>query len=450
MKGILLAGGTGTRLHPLTLTTNKHLLPVGKKQMILHPLEKLVEAGVTDILVVTSAEHLGDVVALLGSGGKYGASLTYRTQDQPDGIAGALRLASDFVGTEKCAVVLGDNIFDFDLACDVSLFEKKEGSHCHLFLKEVEHPERFGVAKFNSDGKISALVEKPAIPPSNWAVIGVYFYTADVFERLAQLHLSARNEFEITELNDGYIADGLADVTMLTDEMSWTDAGTFSSLFAANSLAMGKKMTSTLGAYKMLGKNLIPGDMINVLDSRSLTHTTWKKYQQVVGEFSTIDFLIFKVEEISDQIVLHVREVNDVRNVWKIHAFQNTKFCVTEKYEPVIVRPPVEKEKFPRFWERGETWSFRSGNLNIDKDRHEVSFLIGCAFNEFVKSRLEDGQHFFLTGNAALQNEDFRKKLESEMIFYVLDNGNTHFYVAHCPDIEIINSPSLILPLVFQ
>ena len=180
MKGIILAGGTGSRLFPLTKVTNKHLLPVGKKPMIFYPVEKMTEAGIKDILIVTGVEHMGDVVGLLGSGKDFGCRFTYRVQDEAGGIAQALGLAEHFVGEDQCVVILGDNIFEDSLKEDVAAFIK-QGHGARILLKEVHDPQRFGVAELRGD-RVVGIEEKPKKPKSNWAVTGIYFYDAKVFK----------------------------------------------------------------------------------------------------------------------------------------------------------------------------------------------------------------------------------------------------------------------------
>jgi glucose-1-phosphate thymidylyltransferase len=234
VKGIILAGGTGSRLFPLTKVTNKHLLPVGKKPMILHPVTKLQEAGMTEILIVTGVEHMGAVVNLLGSGKDYGCRFTYKVQDEAGGIAQALSLASDFARDSKMCVILGDNIFTDSLAPFANSFaEQRAGAK--ILLKEVTDPQRFGVAEL-SGNKVLGIQEKPKQPKSNWAVTGIYFYDPEVFSIVKTLRPSNRGELEVTDVNNAYIAKG----TMTCDffKGDWTDAGTFESLKVANDLML--------------------------------------------------------------------------------------------------------------------------------------------------------------------------------------------------------------------
>jgi glucose-1-phosphate thymidylyltransferase len=241
MKGIVLAGGSGSRLYPLTKVTNKHLLPVGREPMIFHPISKLLDAGIRDILVVTGTEHMGAVVGLLGSGADFDCDFTYRVQDQAGGIAQALGLARDFSQGERMVVILGDNIFDDDLARYVDNFAKQEAG-ARILLKEVEDPERFGVADL--DGQhIVGIEEKPSSPKSKYAVTGIYMYDERVFEIISTLEPSARGELEITDVNNAYVQRGTLQYDVLKGE--WTDAGTFESLARANKLAMKTKREET-------------------------------------------------------------------------------------------------------------------------------------------------------------------------------------------------------------
>ncbi|WP_069133427.1 sugar phosphate nucleotidyltransferase [Rhodohalobacter halophilus] len=233
MKGIVLAGGTGSRLYPLTKVTNKHLLPVGNKPMIYYPIEKLTEAGIDEILIVTGTEHMGDVVNLLGSGKDFGCRFTYKVQDEAGGIAQALGLARNFVGNDSMAVILGDNIFESDLKSAVKTFDKTRAS---ILLKKVDDPERFGVAEIDKE-KIVSIEEKPQKPKSNYAVTGVYFYPSDVFDVIETLEPSGRGELEITDVNNHYVQSGRMNFSIMKGW--WTDAGTPDSYKKANELASG-------------------------------------------------------------------------------------------------------------------------------------------------------------------------------------------------------------------
>ena len=236
MKGIILAGGTGSRLFPLTKVTNKHLLPVGREPMIFHPVRKLTEAGVSEILIVTGVEHMGDVVNLLGSGKDFACRFTYKVQDEAGGIAQALGLAENFAGQDPCCVILGDNIFQGSIAPYVRAFGE-QGKGARLLLKQVHDPQRYGVAE--TDGKrVTRIVEKPKEPKSDLAVVGVYFYDAEVFSIIRTLKPSERGELEITDVNNHYLRAGALHFDQL--EGWWTDAGTFESLAAANELVSGR------------------------------------------------------------------------------------------------------------------------------------------------------------------------------------------------------------------
>jgi glucose-1-phosphate thymidylyltransferase len=233
MKGIVLAGGTGSRLYPLTKVTNKHLLPVGQAPMIWHPVWKLVSAGMEEILIVTGTEHMGDVVGLLGSGKDFGCRFTYKVQDEAGGIAQALSLAENFAGNSPVCVILGDNIFEDRLEQQVAAFEI-QGSGARILLKEVEDPQRYGVAEV-AGRRVLNIVEKPTEPRSNLAVTGIYFFDSEVFNIVRTLRPSGRGEMEITDVNNVYIQRG--SMTWGTLEGWWTDAGTFPSLLHANTLS---------------------------------------------------------------------------------------------------------------------------------------------------------------------------------------------------------------------
>lgn len=225
MKGIILAGGFGTRLRPLTLITNKHLLPVYDKPMILYPLETLKKAGIKDIMIVCGREHAGHFMSFLGSGKECGVKLSYALQNGAGGIADALSLAEDFVDEERVAVILGDNIFEDDFSEDIDAFKKEPGAK--VFIKEVPDPQRFGVAEV-VDGHIVGIEEKPKMPRSNLATVGLYLYNADVFAKIKKQTPSARGELEITDVHNLYIKEG--SLSYGTVHGFWSDAGTFDSL----------------------------------------------------------------------------------------------------------------------------------------------------------------------------------------------------------------------------
>jgi glucose-1-phosphate thymidylyltransferase len=234
LRGVILAGGTGSRLHPLTKVTNKHLLPVGKKPMIYYPIEKLTSAGIEEILIVTGIEHMGDVVGLLGSGKDFNCRFTYKVQDQAGGIAQALALAEGFSNDGPVAVILGDNIFQAGLKGYAEKFlSQKAGAR--VLLRQVSDPHRFGVAEI-SDGKIVSIEEKPQKPKSGYIVTGIYFYDAAVYDIIKTLKPSGRGELEISDVNNAYIAKGQLNYDIL--EGWWSDAGTFESLNRANELVI--------------------------------------------------------------------------------------------------------------------------------------------------------------------------------------------------------------------
>src|SRR3989344_1243977 len=225
MKGVILAGGQGTRLRPLTSITNKHLLPVYNKPMILYPLETLKKAGLKEIMIVCGKEHAGYFMNFLGSGKDYGVKLSYSLQHGAGGIAEALSLAEDFTKKDSIAVVLGDNIFEDNFSKEVSMFNNQEGAK--VFLKQVENPARFGVAEIQGD-KIIGIEEKPKNPKSNYATVGFYLYNNDIFEKIKTLKPSARGEFEITDIHNMYISENKLSYGMVNGY--WSDAGTFESL----------------------------------------------------------------------------------------------------------------------------------------------------------------------------------------------------------------------------
>ncbi len=231
MKGIILAGGTGTRLHPLTQVTNKHLLPVGMKPMIMWPLAKLIEGGIRKIMVICGPEHSGDFMALLGSGRKLGCELTYRIQDEAGGIAQALMLCDDFVGRDRFCVLLGDNIFSDPLLPFVQSYDALPDDHAMILVKEVEDPRRYGVVEVSED-RVVAIEEKPREPRSNLAQTGIYFYPPHAFSLLPRLQPSNRGELEVTDLNMEFVREGKLRIACLDGE--WTDAGTPESYVTAN------------------------------------------------------------------------------------------------------------------------------------------------------------------------------------------------------------------------
>jgi len=247
MKGIILAGGTGTRLYPLTKVTNKHLLPVGKYPMIFYSVYKLKQAGILDILIVTGKDHMGDVVNLLGSGREMGVTFTYKVQDEAGGIAQALDLAEHFVGDDQMIVILGDNVFEDDIASFVENFRtQKQGAK--LLLQQVHDPQRYGVAELDGE-RIVSIEEKPKVPKSDYAVTGIYMFDSNVFDIVKTLKPSARGELEITDVNNAYIQRGELSFDILNGW--WTDAGTHASLAKANELAKDIIFGEEFGKLKL-------------------------------------------------------------------------------------------------------------------------------------------------------------------------------------------------------
>ncbi len=232
MKGVILAGGKGTRLYPLTKATNKHLLPVGREPMVFHPIRQMVGAGIDDILVVTSVDHMGEMVNCLGSGVDLGCSLTYKVQDGALGIANALSLAEGFAAKGPICVILGDNIFQRSIAPIAASFRGQDKG-ARVVLKSVHDPERYGVAALDEQ-HIIEIEEKPKAPKTSFAVVGLYFYDDQVFDIIRGIVPSARGEYEITSVNNEYIARHQLRYDVYDGE--WTDAGTFESLQEANRL----------------------------------------------------------------------------------------------------------------------------------------------------------------------------------------------------------------------
>ena len=237
MRGVILAGGRGSRLDPLTEITNKHLLPVGREPMIWHPVRQLIAAGIVDILIITSTHHMGSVVNSLGSGRRFGCEFTYRVQDEAGGIAHALLLARSFVNDDKMVVLLGDNIFEYSIAAHVEKFKQQPSGACVL-LKQVGDTERFGIAALD-EKHIVSIEEKPKYPKSNHAVVGCYMYDHGVFDLIDQTQPSARGELEITTVNNIYVERKELQYSFVQGR--WTDAGTFESLEEANHLLLANQ-----------------------------------------------------------------------------------------------------------------------------------------------------------------------------------------------------------------
>ncbi|MEX2008099.1 MAG: sugar phosphate nucleotidyltransferase [Candidatus Spechtbacterales bacterium] len=234
MRGIILSGGRGTRLLPLTKTISKQLLPVYHRPMIYYPLNTLLKAGISEILIIVAPEQAGHYLNALGSGKEFGAKFTYEIQDKPEGIAQALLIGETFLGNEDVALILGDNIFEDDVSEHIKSF-KKGG---RIFAKEVPDPERFGVVEFDNDNRVLSIVEKPKTPKSSFAIPGLYIYDNRAIQFAKEAKPSARGELEIVDIHNRYLTLGELDVRVLNKE--WIDAGTFDSLHRANQLAKEK------------------------------------------------------------------------------------------------------------------------------------------------------------------------------------------------------------------
>lgn len=234
MKGIILSGGSATRLRPCTKVTSKQLLPVYNRPMIYYPLNTLIKAGIKEILIIVAPERAGDYLNLLGSGKNFGVKFTYEVQDKPEGLAQAFIIGESFMDNDSVCMILGDNIFEDDLADAVKSFK----SGAKVFAKEVKDPERFGIVEFDANMKAISIEEKPAQPKSNYCVTGMYVYDNRVVEIAKNLKPSARGELEISDVNKWYLAKGELEVAMI--EGAWIDTGTFDSLLEAQNLAKEK------------------------------------------------------------------------------------------------------------------------------------------------------------------------------------------------------------------
>ena len=236
MKGIILAGGAGTRLYPLTMVTSKQLLPVYNKPMIYYPLSTLMLAGIKDILIISTPDDTPRFEDLLGDGSQFGINLSYKVQPSPDGLAQAFILGEEFIGDDACAMILGDNIFygsGFRKLLSNAVEDAEENDRATVFGYYVPDPERFGVVEFNDEGKVISIEEKPKEPKSNYAVTGLYFYPKGVSAKANQIKPSARGELEITTLNEMYLKEDKLDVQHLSRGFAWLDTGTMESLLDA-------------------------------------------------------------------------------------------------------------------------------------------------------------------------------------------------------------------------
>ena len=234
MKGIILAGGAGSRLYPLTKVTSKQLLPVYNKPMIQYPLETLMKAGITDFLIIVAPDHAGDFLKCLGSGKEYGCHFTYEIQDKPEGIAQAFLIAEDFIDDANVTLILGDNLYEDDFSEAIQTFEKGG----RIFAKKVEDPQRFGVVEFDENNKAISIEEKPKHPKSDYSVTGLYIFDNSVVQKAKDLKFSDRGELEITDINNLFLKEGSLDVAFVEGE--WFDTGTFESMHEAITFARDK------------------------------------------------------------------------------------------------------------------------------------------------------------------------------------------------------------------
>lgn len=274
MKGIVLAGGSGTRLYPLTMVTSKQLLPVYDKPMIYYPLSTLMLAGIRDILIISTPTDLPNFERLLGDGSHFGIHLSYKVQPSPDGLAQAFTIGEEFVGGEPCAMVLGDNIFYGNGFGKVlkKAAENAENGRATIFGYYVTDPERFGIVEFDENGKVLSVEEKPKNPKSNYCITGLYFYPKGVSALAHQVKPSARGELEITTLNDMYLQQGLLDVELLGRGYAWLDTGTMDSLVDASDFVrtIETRQSSQISALEEIAFRNGWIDQATLLDSAAL------------------------------------------------------------------------------------------------------------------------------------------------------------------------------------
>lgn len=236
MKGIILAGGKGTRLRPLTTVTSKQLLPIYNKPMIYFPLETLMNAGIRDILIIVAPDHAGDFLKLLGSGKNFGCDFTYEVQEEARGLADAFLVGEKFIGDDSVTMILGDNLFDDDFSESIKTFE----SGGRVFAKKVPDPERFGVVEFDDQHNVISIVEKPKQPKSDYAITGLYIFDNTVVEKAKQLTPSDRGEIEIVDIQNAYLKEGKLDVAFVEGE--WLDTGTFEAMYQATNFVRQRVM----------------------------------------------------------------------------------------------------------------------------------------------------------------------------------------------------------------